>query len=505
MIETGMDDIFPLLPKDMDTSNPSVPEATVSQKDLEKIATFDLTFAMPQIEECQNLSHLEGITTYLKELTEKALTTLENGKIHEIATPKKVTEIIIASTKAKERLLDLKFENLKNELLQQNTNTPTSTNEEFKTVKSKRRRPNYQPPSSKITSQNQFSILEDLTDEITIETPTLEMETPKEKKKWIPPIIIEKVRNSQELMKAINKEIPETNIHAQMKGSDLKVFPPTIEAHRKIQTFINANNLGSHTYELPDEREMKVVIRGLPIDHSIPEIMEDLKSKNLPVKFIQILPNRITKEPMPLFLVTLDKTKNAKDIYNIEYIGYLRVTIQPQYRRRRAAQCYRCQLFNHSSKKCNRTPRCVKCGENHESSKCLKPKTTPAKCCNCGGPHPANYSGCPKNPDNLPSKRQPKTNFWEERSKLNQLNSEDSTNFPPLNDNPPSNTNPTDSTDVVNQLTSQFSMKKIQLICDGFHSFCEKMSTSRNILETAVHAITIIRKIATAWNVQDDQ
>ncbi|GFY78577.1 hypothetical protein TNIN_411351 [Trichonephila inaurata madagascariensis] len=38
-----------------------------------------------------------------------------------------------------------------------------------------------------------------------------------------------------------------------------------------------------------------------------------------------------------------------------------------------------------------------------------------ATCRHCQGNHPANYSGCPKNPFNKPPPP-PKVNFWEERT-----------------------------------------------------------------------------------------
>ncbi|GFT92036.1 hypothetical protein TNCV_4561091 [Trichonephila clavipes] len=46
---------------------------------------------------------------------------------------------------------------------------------------------------------------------------------------------------------------------------------------------------------------------------------------------------------------------------------------------------------------------------------CKETPDTDATCCNCQGNHPANYSGCPKNPLNKPPPP-PKVNFWEERT-----------------------------------------------------------------------------------------
>ncbi|GFU83511.1 hypothetical protein TNCV_3025581 [Trichonephila clavipes] len=45
----------------------------------------------------------------------------------------------------------------------------------------------------------------------------------------------------------------------------------------------------------------------------------------------------------------------------------------------------------------------------------LKTSATEATCCNCQGNHPANFTGCPRNPLNKPPPT-PKVNFWERTS-----------------------------------------------------------------------------------------
>ncbi|GFW83561.1 nucleic-acid-binding protein from transposon X-element [Trichonephila clavipes] len=73
-------------------------------------------------------------------------------------------------------------------------------------------------------------------------------------------------------------------------------------------------------------------------------------------------------------------------------------------------QCYRCQEFYHHSRFCNRAPRCLKCSGCHLTSDCKKPNKAPAKCANCSGPHPANFSGCPQNPKKQRKQQQETTN-----------------------------------------------------------------------------------------------
>lgn len=127
---------------------------------------------------------------------------------------------------------------------------------------------------------------------------------------------------------------------------------------------------------------------------------------------------------MPLFLVVLVKNTVNRGIYNITNISCFRVKVEPLKKSTMPPQCYRCQEFFHHSRLCNRTPKCVKCGGSHLTRVCTKSAKTPAKCALCGGPHPANYSGCPRNPiHKQPTpKQQVDKNVWVERKKAPQNN-----------------------------------------------------------------------------------
>jgi hypothetical protein len=41
-------------------------------------------------------------------------------------------------------------------------------------------------------------------------------------------------------------------------------------------------------------------------------------------------------------------------------------------------------------------PKCVKCDQQRASKDCSKPTGSPPQCTNCGGEHPANFTGCPQ-------------------------------------------------------------------------------------------------------------
>ncbi|GFV45910.1 nucleic-acid-binding protein from transposon X-element [Trichonephila clavipes] len=168
----------------------------------------------------------------------------------------------------------------------------------------------------------------------------------------------------------------------------------------------------SHTQQL------KCVIRGLPTDFDHTELMQELRGFGFDPNHISLLKNKKTNTNMPLFLVTLPKNPDNQGIFNITNIGVFRVHAEPLNKSNMPPQCYRCQEFYHHSRFCNRAPRCLKCSGGHLTSDCKKPNKTPAKCSNCSGPHPANFSGCPKTPKQYKQheeKKQPMKNVWQEK------------------------------------------------------------------------------------------
>ncbi|GFU99384.1 nucleic-acid-binding protein from transposon X-element [Trichonephila clavipes] len=62
-------------------------------------------------------------------------------------------------------------------------------------------------------------------------------------------------------------------------------------------------------------------------------------------------------------------------------------------------QCYKCQQFNHTASNCHIKPKCLKCGEPHQTSECEIDKVETMYCVNCEAyGHMANYSKCPLYP-----------------------------------------------------------------------------------------------------------
>jgi PAX-interacting protein 1 len=101
-----------------------------------------------------------------------------------------------------------------------------------------------------------------------------------------------------------------------------------------------------------------------------------------------------TKEPLPIFMLTFDRTENIQKIYEISNIRGMRVEVTPYRKTGLLPQCKNCQSWGHTKSYCHKESRCVKCAGKHTTESCSKPKEVPPKCYNCGENHPANYRGC---------------------------------------------------------------------------------------------------------------
>ncbi|GFU76077.1 nucleic-acid-binding protein from transposon X-element [Trichonephila clavipes] len=129
-------------------------------------------------------------------------------------------------------------------------------------------------------------------------------------------------------------------------GKGLRVYPKTPQAYHKIRSFIDHEKLESYTYQLNEEKELKVVIRGMPSDMPPQQIIEGLSELGLTINDCHVMINRKTGLPMPLFLLSLPKNEPNKDVYNITELCYMKIKIEPLEEKKNPAQCFRCRGFS---------------------------------------------------------------------------------------------------------------------------------------------------------------
>ncbi|GBP67609.1 Nucleic-acid-binding protein from transposon X-element [Eumeta japonica] len=193
----------------------------------------------------------------------------------------------------------------------------------------------------------------------------------------------------------------------------IKITCPDVETFRSLNKYLIDNKVKFHTYALEEERKLKAVIRGVPVDFDINDIKTDLLNQGFPVQSVHRLCRR-DGSPLWLVLAVLPRTDEAKLIFGklSKVCGLSVIRVEAPRNRGGPGQCHRCQRYGHAAANCHADPRCVKCLVPHWTKECPRTRDSGEKpeCVNCGLQHTANYRGCPKAPKFAPPKQQRRIN-----------------------------------------------------------------------------------------------
>lgn len=245
---------------------------------------------------------------------------------------------------------------------------------------------------------NKFAILQDVSEE------NSQKESVNNAKKFKPPPIYLREKNSNELVTAIISLVGKNNFHVVplRKGNidETKIQIYSENHYRAVSKFLSENKKNFYTYQLKSSKGVVVVIKGIEPSVKTDEVKEALEEEGFAVKFVTNIFNK-NKIPQPMFKVEVaseNLKKNATHpIYGLRYLLHRRVTVEEPLKRNGPVQCSNCQEFGHTKTYCTLRTVCVICGDLHHSKECPKTKsdTNAKKCSNCGGNHTANYRGCP--------------------------------------------------------------------------------------------------------------
>lgn len=210
----------------------------------------------------------------------------------------------------------------------------------------------------------------------------------------IPPIVLRDPAAWLDLSKTFNEKRINF-LTAESTQDGVRIRPTTVDDFRKIVHIMDEQQLPYHTYQLPEEKQLHIVLRGIPTCIPTEDIKANLQNKGFHVEGIHRMRNQKTTVPVPLVLVLLPR--KDKDIFNVSELLNLIITVETQHAKTNISQCHNCQRFGHAQSRCNAPPKCVKCGKEHHTRDFLLTKDERTTCANCRG-NPASYKGCPKYP-----------------------------------------------------------------------------------------------------------
>jgi hypothetical protein len=242
----------------------------------------------------------------------------------------------------------------------------------------------------------------------------------------------------------ISKKLHSENIQytkARSTPEGIKVYPTTVTDFRKITAYLDKQKYEYHTYQLQQDRSLKTVMRGIPLSIQIEEIQKDLQEQGYETTKIERMKNKSGETTAATYI---ELERKYKSIYQITNCCNLSVSVETYKSRNTYTQCHRCQLYGHTQTGCKAKFKCLKCAGEHSTHICTKVKTIDAKCANCGGPHPANFTGCKFHPTQTKKPETTKlTNAWnQQQQQQNQEPQANATNQTQTkNPTPKTNTN----------------------------------------------------------------
>ncbi|GFU49353.1 nucleic-acid-binding protein from transposon X-element [Trichonephila clavipes] len=173
-------------------------------------------------------------------------------------------------------------------------------------------------------------------------------------------------------------------------GKYVKLYTDT--QHDTLKQLLEVLKYPFYTFTPKHERPIKVVIKGLPRSTTTAEIQSDLLDLGYTINKVTQLIGNITKQLLPVFTISLPRNTFNENIFHLKTLGYLSIIVEG-FESRGVIQC---NQFNHTAEHCHLTPKCLKCGEKHQTRDCQIKKLDTPFCVNCQvHGHMANYSKCP--------------------------------------------------------------------------------------------------------------
>jgi hypothetical protein len=219
------------------------------------------------------------------------------------------------------------------------------------------------------------------------------------------PIFITGVTDTRGYLTWLRASCP-CSLTAQLKAEKLKVVPSTADGFRAtvraLRSLDGKKGVSFHTFSLPKDRCVRLLVRNL--SKRMPEsvIREELKALNIRVQLVsQLRSGRryqdTTKDRPPTahFIISVAREPEVSRVRSVTEICGFRVTVETYVAPKGPLKCKRCQRFGHTQRNCGHVPRCVGCVGSHLSGECPVPRGQP-QYCSCGGDHTANYWGCVK-------------------------------------------------------------------------------------------------------------
>ena len=256
------------------------------------------------------------------------------------------------------------------------------------------------PVSSEVPTSNSFAVLSPAPDLPSPASPAVASASPKMTfRSRIPPLSI-KLTSDSTLSLVQSLLSPETcMVHLRDR---IRIQASSLEEYKALLSLAAHHHMEFFTHNPAANSVAKSVLRGLPSTTASDVITSALSDLQLPVSHIRqmwrttVSPAGLrSKDFLPLWVLTHSPALK-KSLSALTGLLHFRVRIEDLKSTDRVFQCFRCQEFGHTANFCKFAVRCNLSAGPHESRQCTSTDSTPRRCSNCSGAHPASSRDCPR-------------------------------------------------------------------------------------------------------------
>ncbi|KAL4089046.1 hypothetical protein QTP88_024124 [Uroleucon formosanum] len=226
-----------------------------------------------------------------------------------------------------------------------------------------------------------------------------------------PPIFVRRVIDYTEVCTKPIDLIGVDHFFCKSSADRLKIQTANPDSYRTLVRYLKEENVEFHTYQLREDKSIRVVIQNLHPTTQTELIKEELEVRLFEVRHVTNVLHGITKIQLPLFFVDLEPTPKSSEIFQLSSLLHTKVKIEELYKPKSISQCNNSQEYGHTKTYCGYPSRCVRCGAHHQSVTCPNSRDDPPKCALCSGDHPASCKGCSVDRE-LQRGRKPTTNNY---------------------------------------------------------------------------------------------
>lgn len=136
-----------------------------------------------------------------------------------------------------------------------------------------------------------------------------------------PPIFIKGVEDFSGLCSILVELIGVDNFVCKSSTDRLKIQTSSPSAYRELVRYLKTKKAEFHTYQLKEDKPLRVVIRNLHPSTPLDLIKDELEVRLFEVKQVTNVLHKVNKNRLPLFFVDLVPTSRSKDIFQLSSIS----------------------------------------------------------------------------------------------------------------------------------------------------------------------------------------